>query len=359
MEITFLVGNGFDMAAGVNTSYSGFYKWYIEQPSDNHNISQIKGMIEKDIESGSQYWADFEEGLGRFTEEFQVGDVDSFLDCYEDAQVQLPEYLKNECNGKVYCPDKESIELARTDLSNFYSGLTPTEQGVIAALFNADCASNSCIHFISYNYTDILDKYVKILAAEPIKIWANGNTTSKITVDPRVIHVHGYINHYPIIGVNDDSQVTNKELLSSSVLKQTLIKSTAVSAIGELWHKNAETIINQSRIVCVFGMSLGRTDAKWWVKLVEWLKNDGKRHLIIFWHKRTWANSVSVRKKVELDQGVKDRLISYSGNKESTRAVIYDRIHVCVNTDIFPIKLTDDITEDAVAASAEKSDVNT
>ncbi len=358
MEITFLVGNGFDMAAGVDTSYSGFYKWYIEQPSDNPSISQIKDMIRKDIESGSQYWADFEVGLGRFTEEFTLANENSFLDCYEDAQVQLPEYLKSECNGKEYYPDKETIELAKTTLSNFYSGITPVEQTDIEALFKADSGSNSRIHFISYNYTDILDKYVKIIAATPIKVWTYGNTTFKMTVDPRVIHVHGYTNHYPIIGVNDDSQINNKELLSSPVLPQTLIKPTAVSAVGELWHKNAETMISQSRIVCVFGMSLGCTDAKWWRKLVEWLKADNGRRLILFWHKRSWVNSVSTRKKIELNQEVKDRLISYSSNKESARAAIYNRIYVCVNTDIFPIKLTNEITEDAVAASAEKSEVN-
>lgn len=105
-------------------------------------------------------------------------------------------------------------------------------------------------------------------------------------------------------------------------------------------------------------MSLGCTDAKWWRKLVEWLKADSGRRLIIFWHKRVWGNSVSIRKKIELDQEVKDRLISYSSNKESTKAAINNRIHICVNTDIFPIKLTDEIAEDAVAAAAEKSEVN-
>ena len=31
MQITFLVGNGFDITAGLDTSYSAFYKWYCQQ----------------------------------------------------------------------------------------------------------------------------------------------------------------------------------------------------------------------------------------------------------------------------------------------------------------------------------------
>ena len=34
MSITFLLGNGFDRALGLETGYSAFYRWYCKQPTD-------------------------------------------------------------------------------------------------------------------------------------------------------------------------------------------------------------------------------------------------------------------------------------------------------------------------------------
>jgi hypothetical protein len=45
--------------------------------------------------------------------------------------------------------------------------------------------------------------------------------------------------------------------------------------MGEHWYKDAEQQINNSRIICVWGMSLGDTDSIWWGKIAECLKADG------------------------------------------------------------------------------------
>ena len=63
MNITFLVGNGFDMSLGIDTSYRGFYQWYCEQPSNSDHIEKFKEHIKNDIEGDGENWADFEMGL--------------------------------------------------------------------------------------------------------------------------------------------------------------------------------------------------------------------------------------------------------------------------------------------------------
>ena len=95
MNITFMVGNGFDIAAGVDTSYRSFYKWYCAQPSAMPHIEKFKSQIKEDIDSGGKYWSDFEVGLGRYTSEFSLETAGLFLDCYEDAQQKIAEYLTN------------------------------------------------------------------------------------------------------------------------------------------------------------------------------------------------------------------------------------------------------------------------
>ena len=42
MNITFLVGNGFDLSAGLRTAYRDFYDWYCAQPSGNLDIQMFK-----------------------------------------------------------------------------------------------------------------------------------------------------------------------------------------------------------------------------------------------------------------------------------------------------------------------------
>ena len=44
----------------------------------------------------------------------------------------------------------------------------------------------------------------------------------------------------------------------------------------------AEQLINQSDILCVFGMSFGATDRYWWKQLCGWLTQNAERRLILF-----------------------------------------------------------------------------
>ena len=47
-----------------------------------------------------------------------------------------------------------------------------------------------------------------------------------------------------------------------------------------------ETInyIKKSTIICLYGVSLGETDKDWWQLLGDWLQNDKKHLLIVFWY---------------------------------------------------------------------------
>ena len=49
MQITFLVGNGFDIAAKIDTSYEAFYKWYCDIDSDKEHIKIFRKNIKEDF----------------------------------------------------------------------------------------------------------------------------------------------------------------------------------------------------------------------------------------------------------------------------------------------------------------------
>lgn len=48
MQITFLIGNGFDIGLGLKTRYTEFYKEYIRlAPNDSENIIKFKQELMK------------------------------------------------------------------------------------------------------------------------------------------------------------------------------------------------------------------------------------------------------------------------------------------------------------------------
>ena len=100
MNITFLVGNGFDLSAGLRTAYRDFYDWYCAQPSGNLDIQMFKNGIRDDVLHGGETWANFELGLGQYAAHFSGERLVKFQECYADAQAQTRELQPQGCAGR-------------------------------------------------------------------------------------------------------------------------------------------------------------------------------------------------------------------------------------------------------------------
>lgn len=334
MNITFLVGNGFDISAGVDTSYSSFYKWYCLQRSPTFYIQGLKNDIQHDIEAGGRNWSDFEIGLGKYTAQFSPDNVDAFLQCYEDSIENIITYLEQE-KSKFDATNISETDIAsfRDGILNFYQELNPQERRMFEELFRSDQAYNTTINFISYNYTDILDQYVDKASSTSLKQWKYDSGTRQIKINPKVLHIHGTSNEYPILGIGDETQIANKDLLSVPHFATTMIKSQSVASIGQLWYTQADGIIERSRIICIWGMSLGLSDSKWWSNITEWLKANKERHLILFWHTKTPPSRRSVLQYNQQTDLVKNIMLDYSSFTASEITSIKNRIHVVFNTE--------------------------
>lgn len=86
MNITFLIGNGFDLNLGLQTSYQSFYKYYISKAPDD--------FIAKSISRNYELWSDLEIGLGKFLKTCKEEDIDKFLDSKNLLESHLTDYLK-------------------------------------------------------------------------------------------------------------------------------------------------------------------------------------------------------------------------------------------------------------------------
>ena len=85
MNITFLIGNGFDLNLNLNTRYSDFYKYYME-----HNPNDL---LSKSIEKDYEMWSDLEIGLGKFLQSIDETQIPAFLDSKSTLELLLSDYL--------------------------------------------------------------------------------------------------------------------------------------------------------------------------------------------------------------------------------------------------------------------------
>lgn len=82
-NVTFLIGNGFDLNVGLKTRYIDFYKIYvIENENDSNIIRNFKKEILRSEAHGWRNWMDFEVGMGQQSKNFKgETPVEDFIEC--------------------------------------------------------------------------------------------------------------------------------------------------------------------------------------------------------------------------------------------------------------------------------------
>ena len=109
-------------------------------------------------------------------------------------------------------------------------------------------------------------------------------------------------------------------------------------------------ILNNSRIICIYGMSLGETDKDWWDRVVTWLHNDAARQLVIFNYDDKYSTSLPMN-WLDKEDEILELLTLYNKNKGISVDKLRSRIHIAVHKNIFEMQLTeksDQIYEEAM-----------
>ncbi|EMA4239845.1 hypothetical protein U3B20_002871, partial [Listeria monocytogenes] len=86
MKITYLIGNGFDISMGLNTSYSNFYDFIKE----NKTQEEIEAnCLYRNINKNIDLWRDFEVSMGLYT----FINSDEFNTKIENAEKKVKETM--------------------------------------------------------------------------------------------------------------------------------------------------------------------------------------------------------------------------------------------------------------------------
>lgn len=146
-RITFLIGNGFDINAGLDTRYSDFYEYYFNQYPDD--------MLAKSIRDDYDFLSDLEIGLGKYTKDIAESEEDMFFDSKDVMESALADYLEEQQNRIQITGEKvESVvKEIQNSVLHFYEGFPNVQYEDIKNVIA--CTSERITYsFISFNYTD-------------------------------------------------------------------------------------------------------------------------------------------------------------------------------------------------------------
>lgn len=336
MNITFFIGNGFDINLGLNTKYSDFYPYFIEK-------STITNMIRAWLQEDELLWADLEEQLGKELENVEESKREQFYEDKAELDGLLLEYLTQE-QGKVSIQNKENevVDEFIRSLTTFYGDLS--EVGRNSILSTCDIYKNEEFKycFICFNYTDTLDQITNITRKLKSPITTHqGNGSTRNNTLGTVLHIHGTLNEEMILGVNDIEQVNSTFLKKDDEFLDTFIKRRMNNSIGQRKTEHAQKLIEGSHIICILGMSIGNTDKMWWEEIVKWLNISENNKLVIFYkgYKKELDRKLPVN-TIRLNNRLKQAVLEKGGAdlEDSKINKLKQRIFISFNTNIFGFK---------------------
>lgn len=368
MNITFFIGNGFDIGLGLKTKYTDFYREYCaDTTGDDTNIAAFKSVLEKwtrcnekdntqDAENKIEDWSDFEKAFGEHSSDSSIFDNTSYTARFEDFVTKFNLYLENE-EKKVDYSDADNIaKVMKSGVTTYYH-IRRGDRLKIEQRYN-QIGGQSTYNFITFNYTRTIDRCANILK-NSIK-----NETGRAVGS--VVHIHGYVDENMIMGVNDISQITNEKFAKDPLVSGEIIKPTQNAECRTNYESEAIPIIDRSNIICIYGMSIGDTDKKWWQHIFKWLSGDNGRYLVILTHSDKYNKKLPFT-QTKVTNEIVEKFLSFSNSSDDIKARVSNQIFVGVNYDVFAMKLrkpdvvksgetTEGKIANAVALTAEHSD---
>ena len=289
MRITFLVGNGFDRAldnakvritgikSAANTSYKGAYDFlerYEYKKNELNNNAFVDDLLNTTLDKCSDWEKLMVEEFNSITSSTEwpklfrdkdktVGFIKEIFSVWECAMNDKSVY------DKVFPEFRKSlIELFEridpSDLERIESQLDLNDR------FNKEDIS---VGFVTFNGTNILERFVQDLSVTPVKMRLNGKEkTVKLLTEVNYVHsnIHCGDEEYisKAFGTTDKKKVYNLDNnnIPTSV-KCSLIKT---NPLFKEWIKEADLIV-------VHGLSLGESDSQY----MQWIMEQVEKKAVL------------------------------------------------------------------------------
>lgn len=137
-----------------------------------------------------------------------------------------------------------------------------------------------------------------------------------------------------VLGLNDESQICNEQLKDDLTLHETIVKPKVNELLGESRTDKVKHFIDESRYVCVFGLSLGETDKIWWEYIGQWLQGDQNHRLVLFVLEKTPSRTIAMQ-EILRKRKWQELFLKKAGIENEN---VKNRIIIIENSDIFTME---------------------
>lgn len=313
MNITYLIGNGFDISIGLHTKYEQFYRHLTKKNKFNKDDFDITRNIMNSIENGDDLWSDFELGLGNYVERIKNSErLEQFIEEKFQIENELKSYLKLQEERIEW-----NLDRAKEAGIEFYKAVK--ELNYLEDVFeDYDSCSyiNSkfdSINVINFNYTNIIERIVENIALD------------------KVLHLHGKLDGNIILGVDNKEQIKNIIYRDNEEMVLSMCKRDMMNHDSKKRLKDVRLLLSEKTdYVFIYGLSVGETDRFWWDVIEDSLKTGNIKKVVIFWYDSNIDLQLrtKVRRKKE---SVKRKFLKKYYNDENIR----NNVEVIINSDIF------------------------
>lgn len=334
MNIVYLIGNGFDINIGLKTRYKDFYDYYLalDSSGDNGHIKRLKSHLKENLSSDDKYWSDLEIALGNYTTNFTS--LEELEWAYNDINDRFREFIQAVYEEKLDT-SKFNIEKLKESLAHPENCFCEAEKMLLREFYahwtNSDCD----VRIISFNYTSTIEQLLSYQGNSlRLGIWPL-NTNCKVSLS-KIIHIHGK-SDVPLIGLNDKSQIANPKLREIVEVQEYLLKPLLNQMQGHRIDTNTMQDIKNADVLCVFGLSLGRTDAIWWNAIAQALLSKETR--LIFYAFDDEVPSYRPQLINRMKRHWKETFLEATTLTEEEKKRIHDKIFVINRPTVFDIRL--------------------
>lgn len=263
MNVTLIIGNGFDLNMGLPTAYSDFYKYYLEVDSPKSTT-----LIKQEIGEKPRNWSDLEKSMGEISKKYQQ-DSDAYIQAFENVRDELATYLEEV--DKIEIPNLDNLaEHFLQDMLDIDRYLdNKPKQEYRDFLKGINYHNDIELNVINFNYTSTVEIMMALHneRAMPPK---------KVTFH-EVIHVHQDLNTGILMGVNDVSQIANEGYGNEFDIRSMMVKPFINEMFAAGNDNQAKNVIINSNVIILFGTSFGETDEDWWKWIMTNIYGSNKR----------------------------------------------------------------------------------
>lgn len=340
MNVTFLIGNGFDLNLGLGTGFKAFLKYYLKKEAidpqtqkKDDDIEAFKRLISADID----YWSALEKALGEMTNISPLNNADGLIKCKRDLDRCLREYLILQQARVEYPEDKKYAQEMVNSIDGYRKFLKEATKQRISQVYNACIGESFYYNAITFNYTNVFDTCFNSMPSILNK-HRKGNTEYGHQKG-KLVHIHGTMDQSMIVGVNDETQIANKKLATDKRVQMHLIKPRMNELSQEMRSDEARELIRTSTIIVVFGMSIGATDKLWWKCIAQRMLASSLCQLIIIDYIPELDPAFPYEVSIAEDEAI-ERFLSIAEVEETQRENLRSRISAFYNTEMFKLSLT-------------------